>query len=652
MKRIIIFYFCLLPIFLCAQSTNSSPNENQNTNSQTSSSESTTPLVPGIDLQKSSKLKYSLNLSLKNKKMPKYRDTIFYKMTPLEKYNDSIQKQRSIFDNLFIGVKLSGYDFYTPEYVRQFGLSDALATNNINTNFLENYPIALGLNLVKKINNHIDFQGGIDLMFVKNRPFVQSSNSYPNASPRRFYGTLDFSILAKLLPNKYLVTPYIGGGVALSYYESGSWEPYFPVSLGLQFHVYKDVFINTSINNKIAVNNNAINHNVYTINMYAPINKVFLPKWKRIKNEKPKVGDKDKDGILDTADMCPTTPGLKRYKGCPIPDTDGDGINDEIDKCPTVKGLKKFRGCPPPDTDMDGIIDAEDSCPYQKGIARYFGCPPPDKDHDSVSDDDDLCPDVPGLKSNYGCPDYNLELLKIGNRFYFETAKFSLLAATKTKLINIIKKLEGIPNVSILLEGNTDTVGNYNYNLNLSYQRANSVKNFLTQKSKLSVKNIVVKGYSYTKPIASNLLKDGRALNRRVDLSIIIQGSTGAAPHPSIIQPSRELEQKPSLDIKDLNLPDPSLQNFPKSLGIKQQLIKPIGVKQSNLNNNSPQKIISNINPQDTNTNQNTINTINNQDSVNNQKTDTLKTNILKNDTLKSIKKIVPLKKIIIKKPF
>src|SRR6185312_5823155 len=53
------------------------------------------------------------------------------------------------------------------------------------------------------------------------------------------------------------------------------------------------------------------------------------------------------------------------------------------------------------DTDKDGIPDSEDACPGTPGVhtddPKTNGCPPPppDRDHDGVVDSDDLCPDEP-----------------------------------------------------------------------------------------------------------------------------------------------------------------------------------------------------------------------------------------------------------------
>ncbi|HAO28473.1 MAG TPA: hypothetical protein DCQ68_14095, partial [Chryseobacterium indologenes] len=54
--------------------------------------------------------------------------------------------------------------------------------------------------------------------------------------------------------------------------------------------------------------------------------------------------DRDKDGILDKDDLCPDTPGLPEFQGCP--DTDGDGVPDKDDQCPDVAGPVENNGCP------------------------------------------------------------------------------------------------------------------------------------------------------------------------------------------------------------------------------------------------------------------------------------------------------------------
>ncbi|MCX8111798.1 MAG: OmpA family protein [Bacteroidia bacterium] len=109
--------------------------------------------------------------------------------------------------------------------------------------------------------------------------------------------------------------------------------------------------------------------------------------------------DRDKDGVSDKRDMCPTVGGLWAFQGCP--DSDGDHIPDKDDVCPLDPGVPKFQGCP--DADGDDIPDKEDACPTESGVAKFKGCP--DRDGDDVPDKDDICPDEKGLPQFRGCPD-------------------------------------------------------------------------------------------------------------------------------------------------------------------------------------------------------------------------------------------------------
>ncbi|OWK74698.1 hypothetical protein CBW16_04655 [Flavobacteriaceae bacterium JJC] len=186
--------------------------------------------------------------------------------------------------------------------------------------------------------------------------------------------------------------------------------------------------------------------------------------------------DRDKDGILDKDDLCPDTPGLAEFQGCP--DTDGDGIPDKDDQCPDVAGPKENNGCPWPDTDGDGVLDKDDACPDVAGPAENNGCPWPDTDGDGVLDKDDACPTVPGLAQYNGCPkpksvtatEVETELKNI----YFDFNKATIKAESGPRLdaaAKIIKTDRG----NYLLEGQTDKKGSEAYNLDLSRRRAQSV---------------------------------------------------------------------------------------------------------------------------------------------------------------------------------
>ncbi|SEW39289.1 Thrombospondin type 3 repeat-containing protein [Chryseobacterium wanjuense] len=186
--------------------------------------------------------------------------------------------------------------------------------------------------------------------------------------------------------------------------------------------------------------------------------------------------DRDKDGILDKDDLCPDTPGLPEFQGCP--DTDGDGVPDKDDQCPDVAGPVENNGCPWPDTDGDGVIDKDDACPTVAGPAENNGCPWPDTDGDGILDKDDACPTVPGLPEYNGCPkpkdvtagEVETKLKSV----YFDFNK-ATIRAESTPALDAAAQIIKTDGGNYLLEGRTDAKGSEAYNLKLSRERAAAV---------------------------------------------------------------------------------------------------------------------------------------------------------------------------------
>lgn len=94
-----------------------------------------------------------------------------------------------------------------------------------------------------------------------------------------------------------------------------------------------------------------------------------------------------------------------------------------------------------------------------------------------------------------------------------ESENFDLL----TKAQNAIREF---PNSTIVVEGHTDSYGSDEKNLELSQERAAAVKKYFLANMNLDQKKIISFGYGESKPIANNETKEGRAINRRIDLII------------------------------------------------------------------------------------------------------------------------------------
>lgn len=105
------------------------------------------------------------------------------------------------------------------------------------------------------------------------------------------------------------------------------------------------------------------------------------------------------------------------------------------------------------------------------------------------------------------------------NAVRFDTSKSTLTAAAKANLDKLVPVFNQYPDTDIQIYGYTDSTGSAEYNLNLSNQRAASVKTYLSGKG-LSASRFVTTGLGIADPIATNDTPEGRSQNRRVEFAI------------------------------------------------------------------------------------------------------------------------------------
>ncbi len=180
-----------------------------------------------------------------------------------------------------------------------------------------------------------------------------------------------------------------------------------------------------------------------------------------------------------------------------ITDSDGDSVADRNDQCPgTVAGT-------PVDSSGCSV----------KSIA--------DSDGDGVLDEIDACPEtVTGMKIDAtGCL---VEQTIVMRGIQFATGSAKLTGDSKIALDNVARTLYRQKNLEVEIVGHTDSQGNDNFNLVLSQERAESVRQYLIGRA-VEARRLSALGFGESAPIADNGNESGRRLNRRVEFNVRVR---------------------------------------------------------------------------------------------------------------------------------
>ncbi|MGA3044082.1 MAG: OmpA family protein [Bryobacteraceae bacterium] len=105
------------------------------------------------------------------------------------------------------------------------------------------------------------------------------------------------------------------------------------------------------------------------------------------------------------------------------------------------------------------------------------------------------------------------------NDVLFDFNKYTLKPGAREKMAKVSGILLAYPGLKLQLEGHTDSVGSDDYNLKLSQERADAVRDFLAEQG-VVVANITSVGLGKSDPVASNDSASGRQQNRRVELVV------------------------------------------------------------------------------------------------------------------------------------
>ncbi|HDT1602098.1 TPA: OmpA family protein [Enterobacter sichuanensis] len=129
------------------------------------------------------------------------------------------------------------------------------------------------------------------------------------------------------------------------------------------------------------------------------------------------------------------------------------------------------------------------------------------------------------------------KIVRLDSMSLFDTGRYDLKPGSTKLLVNSLVGIKAKPGWLIVVAGHTDSTGDEQANQALSLKRAESVRNWMRDTGDVLESCFAVQGYGESRPVASNDTAQGRALNRRVEISLVPQASAcqipGKNPAPS-----------------------------------------------------------------------------------------------------------------------
>jgi len=110
-------------------------------------------------------------------------------------------------------------------------------------------------------------------------------------------------------------------------------------------------------------------------------------------------------------------------------------------------------------------------------------------------------------------------LTETAGRVLFDFNKATLKPEAKNQLARVLQVLKDQPGAQVDIAGHTDGVGSDAYNMKLGKARADSVATYLEQNG-VPRQNIRTESFGKRQPVASNATAEGRAQNRRVEITL------------------------------------------------------------------------------------------------------------------------------------
>ncbi|EPN2807190.1 OmpA family protein [Serratia marcescens] len=138
----------------------------------------------------------------------------------------------------------------------------------------------------------------------------------------------------------------------------------------------------------------------------------------------------------------------------------------------------------------------------------------------------DWAPAPPVIKNIVQGP----KTLRLDSMSLFDSGQSDLKAGSTKMLVNSLVGIKARPGWLIVVSGHTDNTGNPTLNQRLSRERAESVRDWMRDTGDVPESCFAVQGYGESRPVATNDTPEGRALNRRVEISLVPQADACRIP--------------------------------------------------------------------------------------------------------------------------
>lgn len=122
------------------------------------------------------------------------------------------------------------------------------------------------------------------------------------------------------------------------------------------------------------------------------------------------------------------------------------------------------------------------------------------------------------------------KIVRLDSMSLFDSGQSVLKSDSTKMLINSLVGIMAKPGWLIVVSGHTDTTGNPQLNQVLSLKRAEAVRNWMRDTGDMPESCFAVQGYGESRPAATNDTLEGRALNRRVEISLVPQANACQLP--------------------------------------------------------------------------------------------------------------------------